>query len=163
MHQALSWTLDADQCHRWGQILWWIHLCNSIFIQDTATDCLTLFEEEVTDAKEKKQVLELIINSCMKINCLSDENYDTLVTNIVSLCSKIIKKQEQCKILLSCCYLFTNPLVNISWYRLMPTEFMRFWRDVQNWLITASVSLLYIWAYFWISYRPIFSLSSRKA
>ena len=49
----------------------------------------------------------------MKINCLSDENYDTLVTNIVSLCSKIIKKQEQCKILLSCCYLFTNPLVNV--------------------------------------------------
>ena len=100
--------------------------CNPLLIQDIATDCLTLFEEEVTDAKEKKQVLELIINSCMKINCLSDENYDTLVTNIVSLCSKIIKKQEQCKILLSCCYLFTNPLVNINLCRLTQTEFMRF-------------------------------------
>lgn len=41
-------------------------------MQDTASDCLTLFEEQVTDAKEKKQVLELIINSCMKINCLSE-------------------------------------------------------------------------------------------
>lgn len=57
-----------------------------------ACECLTLFQEEITNATEKKQVLELIINSCMKMKCLSEENYDTLVTNIVSLCSKVMKK-----------------------------------------------------------------------
>jgi hypothetical protein len=72
---------------------------------------MTVYEEQITDAKLKKQVLELIINSCLKLHCLSEENYDTLVTNIISFCSKIMKKNEQCQILLSCCFLFTNPLV----------------------------------------------------
>lgn len=56
-------------------------------------------------------ILELIINSCLTLNCLSDENYDILLSNITSYCSKILKKNEQCQILLSCCYLFTNPQV----------------------------------------------------
>lgn len=50
----------------------------------------------------------------MRLNCLSDENYDTLVSNITSYCSKILKKNEQCQILLSCCYLFTNPLADVN-------------------------------------------------
>lgn len=75
-------------------------------------ECLTIYEEQVTDAKQKKQVLELIINSCLRLNCLSEENYDTLVTNIISFCSKVMKKNEQCQILLSCCFLFTNPLAD---------------------------------------------------
>lgn len=73
---------------------------------------MTVYEEQVTDAKQKKQVLELIINSCLRLNCLSEENYDTLVTNIISFCSKIMKKNEQCIILLSCCFLFTNALAD---------------------------------------------------
>ena len=72
-------------------------------------ECLTLYEEQITDARQKKTILELIINSCMRLSCLSEENYDTLVTNIITFCSKVMKKNEQCQILLSCCYLFTNP------------------------------------------------------
>lgn len=50
----------------------------------------------------------------MKLNCLSEENYDTIVSNITSYCSKILKKNEQCQILLSCCYLFTNSLADVN-------------------------------------------------
>jgi len=50
----------------------------------------------------------------MRLGCLSEENYDTLVSNITSYCSKILKKNEQCQILLSCCYLFTNPLADVN-------------------------------------------------
>ena len=77
--------------------------------QEAAVECLTLYEEQITDARQKKTILELIINSCMRLSCLSEENYDTLVTNIITFCSKILKKNEQCAILLSCCFLFTNP------------------------------------------------------
>ena len=75
---------------------------------------MLLYEGQVTDPKQKQLLLELIINSCMRLNCLSDENYDTLVSNITSYCSKILKKNEQCQILLSCCYLFTNPLADVN-------------------------------------------------
>ena len=68
----------------------------------------------MTDSQQKQVLLELIINSCMRLTCLSEENYDTLVSNITSYCSKILKKNEQCAILLSCCYLFTNPQADIN-------------------------------------------------
>lgn len=32
-----------------------------------------------------------------------------MLSNITSYCSKILKKNEQCQILISCCYLYTNP------------------------------------------------------
>ena len=50
----------------------------------------------------------------MRINCLTSENYDVLLSNITSYCSKILKKNEQCLVLLSCCFLFTNSQVDPS-------------------------------------------------
>lgn len=110
-------------------------------MKETAVECFTIYEEQVTDAKQKKQVLELIINSCLRLNCLSDENYDTLVTNIISFCSKIMKKNEQCQILLSCCFLFTNHLVHLFICRLMSIGFIKYLKDVPNWQIIVLVNL----------------------
>lgn len=39
---------------------------------ETASECLLLYEGQVTDPKQKQLLLELIINSCMKLNCLSE-------------------------------------------------------------------------------------------
>lgn len=74
-------------------------------------EALLLYESQISDSAKKQELLIMIINHCMKLSCLSDENYDTLVSNIISYCSKILKKNEQCQILLSCCFLFVNPQV----------------------------------------------------
>lgn len=79
------------------------------YTYETASECLLLYEAQISDSTTKQVILELIINSCLVLHCLSDENYDILLSNITSYCSKILKKNEQCQILLSCCYLFTNP------------------------------------------------------
>lgn len=50
----------------------------------------------------------------MRLSCLTNENYDILLSNITSYCSKILKKNEQCQVLLSCCFLFTNPQADAS-------------------------------------------------
>ena len=84
-------------------------------MQETAGEGLLLYESQITDAEQKQAVLELIINTCLRLNCVSEDNYDTLVSNIYSYCSKIIKKSEQCKIVLYCCYLYTNPLVPLPY------------------------------------------------
>ena len=43
---------------------------------------------------------------------MSPENYETLITNVVGFCSKILKKNEQCEILLKCTHLFHSHAIN---------------------------------------------------
>lgn len=81
------------------------------YTYETASECLLLYESQVSDSGSKQALLLLIINACMKLTCLTTENYDILLSNITSYCSKILKKNEQCQVLLSCCFLFTNPQV----------------------------------------------------
>jgi vacuolar protein sorting-associated protein 35 len=81
------------------------------FTYETASECLLHYEQQISDSAIKQTTLGLIINTFMRLNCVSSENYDTLLSNITSYCSKILKKNEQCEVLLSCCYLFTNPQV----------------------------------------------------
>lgn len=83
------------------------------YTYETASECLLLYESQVSDSGTKQSVLGLIINACMRLNCLTNENYDILLSNITSYCSKILKKNEQCQVLLSCCFLFTNTQVNL--------------------------------------------------
>lgn len=45
------------------------------------------------------------------LDCVGSENYDTLITNVVGFCSKILKKNEQCEILLKCTHLFHSRAV----------------------------------------------------
>lgn len=83
------------------------------FTYETSSECLLLYESQISDSVQKQKLLESIINTCLRLHCLSDENYDIVLSNITSYCSKILKKNEQCQILLSCCFLFTNPQVNV--------------------------------------------------
>ena len=84
------------------------------------------------------------------------------MTNIISFCSKVMKKNEQCQILLSCCFLFTNPLVKPLWPRPNLTESTKCWKDVPNWPTTASASLYRIWVSFWIFWKATSSLPGRR-
>lgn len=78
------------------------------YTYEVASECLLLYETQISDAAKKQTLLLHIINAYMKLNCLSNENYDTLAANVTSYCSKILKKNEQCLVLLNCCYLYTN-------------------------------------------------------
>lgn len=107
------------------------------YTYETASECLLLYEAQISDSATKQMILELIINSCLRLHCLSDENYDILLSNITSYCSKILKKNEQCQILLSCCYLFTNPQVRKKLFRPTQTESTKSSKGVPNWPIHA--------------------------
>ena len=50
----------------------------------------------------------------MRLSCLSEDNYSYLVSGITTSCSKIMKKNEQIPVLLSSCFLFTNPLAEVN-------------------------------------------------
>ncbi len=48
----------------------------------------------------------MIIGAFVNLECVSDENYDILVSNAVGFCTKILKKNEQCSTLMQAAHLF---------------------------------------------------------
>lgn len=42
------------------------------YTYETISECLLLYESQVSDSTTKQIILELIINSCMRLTCLSD-------------------------------------------------------------------------------------------
>ncbi len=43
---------------------------------------MTIYQDEISDADEKKEILSLIIGYLCNVSCLSAENYDVLVSNV---------------------------------------------------------------------------------
>ncbi|EGR30479.1 vacuolar sorting protein, putative [Ichthyophthirius multifiliis] len=78
------------------------------FTYEIASQILTIFQDELSDADIKLQALQIIIGTLSNITCLGDENYDTLATNTTQYSSKLLKKQDQVISILNCAHLFFN-------------------------------------------------------
>ena len=69
---------------------------------------MSIYQDEISEAEEKKEILSLIIGYLCNINCLSAENYDVLVSNVAQFATKLLKKYDQCVAVLKCTHLFFN-------------------------------------------------------
>ena len=54
------------------------------------------------------QAIKLIIATISHLKHFSPENYDTLATNTMQYCQKMLKKPDQCEALTLCLHLYTN-------------------------------------------------------
>ena len=64
---------------------------------DFCTNALLIYEEELSDSEAKFAAINLIVSTMFTLVCFGQENFDTLVTNTVSYCSKLLKKPSQCE------------------------------------------------------------------
>ncbi len=64
---------------------------------DFCTNSLLIYEEELSDSDAKFSAINLIVSTMFTLTCFGQDNYDTLVTNTVSYCSKLLKKPAQCE------------------------------------------------------------------
>jgi hypothetical protein len=53
-----------------------------------------------------------MIGGLSQIRCLSQENYENLVSECTKYCSKLLKKQDQVQYLLMACQMFNNPFLS---------------------------------------------------
>jgi vacuolar protein sorting-associated protein 35 len=66
---------------------------------DFCSNSLLIYEEELSDSETKFAALNLIVSTIFNLGCFGPENFDTLITNSVSYCSKLLKKPSQCEAL----------------------------------------------------------------
>lgn len=76
------------------------------FQSDLCSEMLELFQDEVSEPKEKVFFLEFIIGTFCQIKNLSDENRDSLIRNTTMFASSLLKKKDKVLMLLksSCLY-----------------------------------------------------------
>lgn len=66
---------------------------------DFCSNALLIYEEELSDSEAKFAAINLIVATIFTFVCFGHDNFDTLITNSVSYCSKLLKKPSQCEAL----------------------------------------------------------------
>lgn len=66
---------------------------------DFCSNSLLIYEEELSDSEAKFAAINLIVATVYNLVCFGHDNFDTLITNSVSYCSKLLKKPSQCEAL----------------------------------------------------------------
>lgn len=59
---------------------------------DFCSNSLLIYEEELSDSEAKFAAINLIVSTIFNLGCFGQDNFDTLITNSVSYCSKLLKK-----------------------------------------------------------------------
>eukprot|EP00056_Hartaetosiga_gracilis_P022144 m.28461 g.28461 ORF g.28461 m.28461 type:complete len:296 (+) comp9475_c0_seq2:1477-2364(+) len=73
---------------------------------DYFSQVITSYEEEIGDSKTQVAMMTLIVASLNKVTCFSADNFNTLSTKCALLCSKLVKKPDQCRGVCNCANLF---------------------------------------------------------
>jgi len=75
-----------------------------------ASQALVLYQDELTDTDSKFRAITLIIGTLQKAIFFSPDNFETLSTNAIQYCAKLLRKQDQCRAILMCTHLFCSEL-----------------------------------------------------
>jgi len=73
---------------------------------DFMTQAFLMYEEGISDTKEKLSAIALIISTTEQMTCFSEENAEPFRTNCALAASKLLKKTDQCRSVLKCASLF---------------------------------------------------------
>ncbi len=69
---------------------------------------LSIYQDEIADSDLKFKSLTLIIGTLEKITLLSAENFAALAKKVIQHCTKLLKKQDQCRSILMCSHVFAS-------------------------------------------------------
>lgn len=70
------------------------------------TQALIVYEDQIIESRDQSKALELISASLRATTSLSPKGYETLATKITQFGAKVIKKEDQALVILSCAHLF---------------------------------------------------------
>jgi vacuolar protein sorting-associated protein 35 len=72
------------------------------------TQAFIVYEDQITHSRDQIKALDLIVTSLCASKKFSSTNYEVLATKTTQHCAKLLKKNEQCSMVLSCAHLFWN-------------------------------------------------------
>jgi vacuolar protein sorting-associated protein 35 len=73
---------------------------------DFMTQAFSIYEDEISDSKAQLAAITLIISTVEQMTCFGEENAEPLRTNCALAASKLLKKADQCRGVVTCASLF---------------------------------------------------------
>lgn len=73
---------------------------------DFMTQAFSIYEDEISDSKSQLAAITLITSTLEQMTCFSEENAEPLRTNCALAASKLLKKADQCRGVVTCASLF---------------------------------------------------------
>lgn len=73
---------------------------------DFMTQAFSIYEDEISDSKAQLAAITLIISTFEQMICFGEENAEPLRTNCALAASKLLKKADQCRGVVTCASLF---------------------------------------------------------
>jgi len=70
------------------------------------TQALLLYESEISDSKCQPQAITSIVGTLVSFRSLEKKEYETLITKTTQYAARLLKKPDQCKMVLLCSHLF---------------------------------------------------------
>ncbi|XP_065183699.1 vacuolar protein sorting-associated protein 35-like isoform X2 [Sycon ciliatum] len=61
------------------------------------SQAFSLYEDEISESRAQLSAITLLVGTFERMRCFSDENHDTLRTQLVLASSKLMKKPDQCR------------------------------------------------------------------
>merc|ERR1712070_7910 len=70
------------------------------------TQAFVTLEEEITDSKNQIKALTAICGTLTKCQAFEDDDYETFISKTAQHCGRLIKKPDQCRMIMLCSHLF---------------------------------------------------------
>ena len=69
---------------------------------------LLIYESDISDQDAKFNAVNLICSTLFNLNCFSEENHNTLISNAMSSCAQLLKKPAQCEAIIKATHLHNS-------------------------------------------------------
>ncbi|XP_033755226.1 vacuolar protein sorting-associated protein 35-like [Pecten maximus] len=78
------------------------------------SQAFSLYEDEISDSKAQLAAITLIIGTLEQMACFGEENHEPLRTQCALAASKLLKKPDQCRGVMTCSHLFWSGKTSTS-------------------------------------------------
>lgn len=80
-------------------------------------EAITIYENNVADSKDQIHVLSTMISSLHSLKAMPEESYEVIATKICQHSSKMLKKNDQCKMVALCANLFWKKTLSEEYHK----------------------------------------------
>ena len=72
------------------------------------SQALLIYQDDISDSEQKQVAINLICSTLYSLNCFSEENHNTLLSNAMSSCAQLLKKPAQCEAIIHASHLYNS-------------------------------------------------------
>ncbi|CAJ0573137.1 unnamed protein product, partial [Mesorhabditis spiculigera] len=86
----------------------------AVVVYELLSKALSVLEDEIADSRERLSALAVVTNTLIKIDCLPNDNWEPLASQVILAGAKMFKKPDQVRALCSSSYLYWKGRVDGS-------------------------------------------------